>query len=85
MEGNAESMKGNAESKALYEKYKGKRVRDGYKLGTVVGWCNESCLMVAEFDEPNGWGAQYASAGIYSENELKEGDYYWYVLNMDVI
>ena len=78
-------MKGNAESKKLYKKYKGKRIGDGLKIGTVVGWCNESCRMVAELDEPNGWGYAYAASGIYSENELKEGYYYWYVLESDII
>ena len=29
---------GNSESKALYEKYKGKRIGDGLRFGTVVGW-----------------------------------------------
>ena len=76
---------GNSESRALYEKYKGKRIRDGYKLGTVVGWCNDWRLMVAELDDPTGWGKMAASTGIYSEKELKEGDYYWYVLETDII
>ena len=75
-------MKGNSESKKLYEKYKGRRVDEG---GTIIGWCNESCLMVAELDAPTGWGHRFAADGVYSEKELKEGDYYWYVLESDII
>ena len=41
--------------------------------------------MVAELDEPHGWGYACAASGIYSENELKEGDWYWYIVESDII
>ena len=85
MKGNAESMAnmGNAESKALYEKYKGKRINDCGKTGCVIGWDKKQNLLVAELDKEVGWKSSPGT--VESENELKEGDWYWYIVESDII
>ena len=83
MEGNAESMKGNSESRALYEKYKGKRINDCGKTGSVIGWDKKQNLLVAELDKEVGWESYLGDIG--SDDKLKEGDWYWYVLETDII
>lgn len=78
MKGNVKSRTnmGNAESRALYERYKGMRVDC---RGIVIGWSDEPDLIVIELYSQNGWSKESASVGCYSEKKLKDGSLYWYI------